>query len=425
MGNATRDNAFEYVNGILKWCDVDVASIAQKTGTPCLVYSSTRIRDNLEALRAFAMATNRPTGIALALKAAGHASIMKSAIAAINAIAPCNLLGEVMSAEEYDLALKLGFSPDQIVVNGLGWQHSLIEAIVMRPPFAVNVDNVSDCRRLSQCALAHGTVIPIGVRLVPSDAAMFARADEKMGIPETRALRDIAEIKSLPGVRVEGVSFHALHRCTSPGQMGAAANNIAQQILRLGLADSIKYLDIGGGLDYRINLSPSDAAMSAFADEVSTAFSAFPESVSLIMEPGRFIFGDAAIAVTSVVTRKQSATKNWLIVDAGTNLLVPIDTASFTVHAAVESAEQDSFDVADGICSPTSVIASDRLLPRSTRENDILAIGNAGAYAYTLSENWGYAIPSLYLLEPDGSLMLARSNQEARTAFMHHWGLKG
>ena len=165
--------------------------------------------------------------------------------------------------------------------------------------------------------------------------------------------------------------------------------------------------------------------MSAFADEVSTAFSAFPESVSLIMEPGRFIFGDAAIAVTSVVTRKQSATKNWLIVDAGTNLLVPIDTASFTVHAAVESAEQDSFDVADGICSPTSVIASDRLLPRSTRENDILAIGNAGAYAYALSENWGYAIPSLYLLEPDGSLMLARSNQEARTAFMHHWGLKG
>lgn len=67
MGNATRDNAFEYVNGILKWCDVDVASIAQKTGTPCLVYSSTRIRDNLEALRAFAMATNRPTGIALAV----------------------------------------------------------------------------------------------------------------------------------------------------------------------------------------------------------------------------------------------------------------------------------------------------------------------------------------------------------------------
>lgn len=425
MGSAIRDNAFTYVNGALNWCDADVASIAQRTGTPSLVYSSARIRSNLETLRACAAATNRSMGIALALKAAGHASIVKSAMAAADAIAPCNLLCEVMSAEENDLALALGFSPDQIVVNGLGWQRSLIEAIVAHPPFAVNVDNVSDCKRLSQCALDHGTVVPIGVRIVPSDAAMFARADEKMGIPEARALSDIAEIKSLPGVRIEGVSFHALHRCTSPGQMGAAAKNIAQQVARLGLADSIKYLDIGGGLDYRVNLCPTDVAMRTFADEISMAFSAFPERVRLIMEPGRFVFGDAAIAATSVATRKQSATKNWLIVDAGTNLLVPIDTASFTVHAAVESADVDSFDVADGICSPTSVIASGCLLPRSTREGDILAIGNAGAYAYALSENWGYAIPPLYLLEPDGSLMLARSNREARSAYMRHWGLEG
>lgn len=134
MGSATRDNAFTYVNGALNWCDADVASIAQRTGTPSLVYSSARIRSNLETLRACAAATNRSMGIALALKAAGHASIVKSAMAAADAIAPCNLLCEVMSAEEYDLALALGFSPDQIVVNGLGWQRSLIEAIVAHHP---------------------------------------------------------------------------------------------------------------------------------------------------------------------------------------------------------------------------------------------------------------------------------------------------
>ena len=415
---------FDYVDNRLRWHGLDVSDVASKVDTPCVLYSEKQICSNMKQLREFSQETGRHVDIAIALKAAGHAGVIRCAKQAATIIDPCELLCEVMSLEEYEIAIKMGFGPNRIVVNGLGWQEGLVQRIVANPPFATNVDNLSDCRRLSQAAIERGTTVPIGVRLVPRDAAMFAKSDEKMGIPATRSISDIEAIERMPGVEIVGVSYHALHRCTNPSQLLAAATNIAFQVEQAGLSNRLQYIDIGGGLDFGANIINSGFSIFDFAEVLKEALDSLHSSIRLIVEPGRFIFGDAAITLATVMTRKESVSKHWLIVDAGTNLLVPIDTASFSIHAIRDAAgEHMNFDIADGICSPTSIIGEQSELPSSIGEGDLLAIGNSGAYTYALSENWGYAIPALFLLKENGSLEVLRSPNEGRLAFFSHWGL--
>ncbi len=425
MSGSRHRKMFQYVNGSLHWCGVDVVTMAEMVGTPSLIYSEARIRENVEFINQIALGVGRNAAIALALKAAGHAGIVGYAKNAAEILQSNAALCEVMSYEEYVVALRLGFGPERIVVNGLGWQDELIQAIVEHPQCRVNVDNLSDCRKLSEAAVSHGTTVPIGVRLIPGNSAMFAKADEKMGISPNRAVSDIEEMASMPGVKIVGVSFHALHRCADPALLYNAASDIVDRIMILGLSNQLDYIDVGGGLDFGTKIARSGYQSTDFAEALKESLSPLDTSIGIIFEPGRYVFGDAAIALATVKSKKESESKRWLIVDVGTNLLVPIDTASFAIHAVKESSSKHiCFDVADGICSPTSVISENAELPSSITEGDLVVVENSGAYVYALAENWGYAVPPLYGIKVDGTLVTLRSAAECHTGYMRHWGLE-
>lgn len=408
--------------GRLAWMGRDLAELADTHATPTLVYSAQRLASNVAWIRRGFDAAPRELHIALALKSCGHASLA-------SACREAGSLVEVTSLAEMSVARAAGFSPAETVVNGLGWPAGFLEALVEQPPFLVNIDNEQDGQRLSAAAVAAGTHVPVGVRVVPDVDGGFAALSSKLGTPifDGSAARLVTTVASMPGLQLVGVSAHVLHRCSRLDPLREAADSVVEFVL--GLAPDVRarlrVLDLGGGLDDREILEREGIDSLAIAGEILSAMARLDRSVSLLLEPGRLISGDAAVMLSTVVTRKPGRPDEWLIVDAGTNALVPIPAAHFETHALADTGERSArFAIADGICSPDSVIEHAAMLPRDIGPLDVLAIGFCGAYTLALGERWGYELPSVVLLGPEHDQVLV-SRGEALADYLGAWGVRG
>jgi len=396
------------------WRGTDLEQLALEHGTPTLVYSSDRIASNVRWMRSALSETGRDGVVCVALKAVGHATL---AAAAKSAGAMC----EVMSAEEYAVAMTAGFDASDIVVNGLGWTPELLDRIASRPPFLVNVDNEDDGRRLDAAARRHGTVVQIGLRVVPRGHQDFVRSGDKLGTPvgpRTKALAK--ELAGLPGLDLIGLSVHALHRCSRPEELTSLLQEVTTQVCALERSGhKITIVDLGGGLDDRAILERNGITCADVGRALTVGGVGLPAHTRLALEPGRFVFGDAAVMITRVVTRKPGRGLDWLIVDAGTNVLLPLEAAHYEVAPVTHRAGTSGrFAVADGICSPTSVIAADCKLPADLGHGDLLAVSFAGSYTLALAENWGYGSPTVLVIKPDRTCRVLVDRVSARAAYL-------
>ena len=115
-----------------------------------------------------------------------------------------------------------------------------------------------------------------------------------------------------------------------------------------------------------------------------------PLGLKIVMEPGRFLVGNAGILVTRVQYVKDGPSKKFVIVDAAMNDLIrpPLYQAH---HEVIARARNDGT-----VSSATSWArsASPAISSRSTatcppsRQGDLLAVMSAGAYAMTMASNY-------------------------------------
>ena len=397
-----------------------ISDLADRLGTPCLVYWAQRIRDNLTWLHLGVKKLSRPCSFAYALKACGHVEIAKL-------LERKGCWCEVMSGEEYEIARRAGFTPDRIVVNGLGWSDDFIRRIIAETPALINIDNAADFERIIRLAVELSVRPNLGVRIIPDnfDGKLFADLGSKLGVPVRGGLAAnlVERLARAESVRWAGISVHALHRSADPKALeklaAVTAAFAAEQSRRFGV--TLDFLDIGGGLDDREILDRGGITPTTMLKPLSEACNALPSETRLILEPGRVLVGDAGFVLTKVRIKKctldvRGGLKRWLIVDAASNLLVPIPAAHFEVHAVHDTGgECYRFSVAGGICSPTSVIEEDVRLPTDVGHDTLLAIGFSGAYTLSLAENWAYTVPSVAMVDGDTVLVLLdRPSNERR-----------
>ena len=149
----------------------------------------------------------------------------------------------------------------------------------------------------------------------------------------------------------------------------------------------IRYLDLGGGLGihYHDETPP-------LPDEYAKAIIQGLEGldVTLILEPGRVIVGNAGILLTEVQYIKETDTKKFVIVDSGMNDLIP--PALYGSYQAIQpvvdnQAQKIVADVVGPICESGDFFAKDREIPRPQR-GDLLAVMSAGAYGFTMASNY-------------------------------------
>ena len=297
--------------------------------------------------------------------------------AVIATLAKLGAGADVVSEGELLRARASGIPPDKIMFSGVGKTERELALAVDEGILCVNVESGAELELLAAIAAAKGRAVAISVRVNPDiDPKTHAKiatgkAENKFGIPISRAREVYARAAMLKGVRVAGVDMHIGSQIVELDPFGDAFALLADfvRVLRVD-GHAISHVDLGGGLGipYRDdNAPPPDP--HAYAAVVKRATQDL--GCKLIFEPGRLIVGNAGILVTRVLYVKPGEAKTFIIIDAGMNDLIrptlyEAHHEIWPVRQAAPGAPRRSLPTWVGpVCESGDYLALDRLRCRS------------------------------------------------------------
>ncbi len=377
---------FQYRDDRLFAEEVDLTALAGKVGTPFYVYSAATLRRHVQVMRdAF---KGIDTLVAYAMKANSNQAVIKL-------IAKQGAGADVVSGGELERAIAAGVPADRIVFSGVGKTFAEMRRALEVGIKCFNLESEPELERLSDVAVSMGMTAPVSVRINPDvDAGTHAKistgkAENKFGIPFARAREVYARIAALPGVRAVGVDMHIGSQITDMRPFDNAFALLAQLVRDLKAAGhDIRHADVGGGLGIPYH-HDEDAppAPPAYAEIVRKHIG--PLGVSLVLEPGRLIVGNAGILVTKVEYVKEGG-KTFVIVDAAMNDLIrpTLYEAHHDIQPVIHSnLAQITADVVGPVCETGDFIAQDRKMA-GVKEGDLLAVMSAGAYGAVMASTY-------------------------------------
>ena len=369
------------------YCEsVPIDQIADEVGTPVFVYSSQVIRDRYERLDAMLGPT--PHRIHYTLKANSNLGILRL-------LKDLGAGADIVSGGELIRALKAGYGPKDIIFGGVGKTDEELRAGLEHRISLLNVESVEEIRRLDVIAREMKVKAPVGIRVNPEltlrAAHEYIKTGEKghkFGIPYDDALAAARLAASLPNIELLGLDMHLGSQLSriEPYRAGTERlMSLYRSICDAGIT-SIKYLDIGGGLGVRYDTEePPD--LLRFANLVLPLLAS--TKLTLLMEPGRFIVGNAGALVGTVLYRKESGGKNYVVTDTGmTELLRPSHYNAFhRIEAVRDRARLVTADVVGPVCESGDFLALDREIG-DVPPGDRIAVLDVGAYGYAMSSNY-------------------------------------
>jgi diaminopimelate decarboxylase len=376
---------FHYENNELYCEEVLVADIAEEVGTPFYLYSNRTLVDHYKKLdKAF---ENVDHLICFSMKSNANLAVCRTLVNEGSG-------ADIVSGGELYRAIKAGFHPQSIVFAGVGKTEAEIEYALNTDILMFNVESMSEARAIGRVAGRLGKKARIALRVNPDvDAKTHkhittGKKENKFGIPIDKALEYFTEVVNMPNLDVMGVQAHIGSQIISTTPYVESINRLAKLINDLDeVGINIQTLNIGGGLGIIYNEENPSTAQQ-FAEAILPLVE--PTGRKLILEPGRFIVGNAGILVTRVVYIKPTETKTFVIVDAGMNdLLRPAlyDSYHSVRPVKITSTDEMIADVVGPICESSDCFAKERKIS-IVKEGDIMAIFSAGAYGFAMSSNY-------------------------------------
>src|ERR1700685_4295763 len=297
---------------------------------------------------------------------------------------------DVVSGGELLRARSAGIPPEKIMFSGVGKTEDELALAVDHGILCVNVESESELDLLAAIAANKNRRADVSIRVNPDiDAKTHAKiatgkAENKFGVPISRARDVYARAAKLKGVRIAGVDMHIRSQIVELDPFGAAFALLADFVRALRAdGHTISHIDLGGGLGipYRADNDPPPDP-DAYAKIVKSATRGL--GCKLIFEPGRLIVGNAGILVTRVLYVKHGEAKTFVIVDAGMNDLIrpTLYDAHHDIRPVREGAvgaPRITADVVGPVCESGDFLALDRSLPEP-QPGDLLAGMTAGAY---------------------------------------------
>ncbi len=389
---------FAYLDNRLHCDGVPLDEIAESVGTPVYIYSRPRIEANYRRLAdAFARLSPR---ICYSVKANGNLSILRLLLE----------LGadfDIVSGGELYRALWAGAHPEQIVFAGVGKTDAeLIYALENRIGW-INAESVAELERIERLCSRTGYEPRVALRLnpgvIPPTHSHIATGQigSKFGISPEEADEIMASApEKYPHLRIEGVHIHIGSQLTKPD---ATVDGVAKALgfirKHRDRGRAITTIDIGGG--FPIPYGDEEVSdVAEFAGRIVPMLEG--EGLDVILEPGRYIVGDAGVLVTRVLLSKPAGRERYVIVDAGMNDFIrpALYGARHRILPVIEPGDSsERFSVAGPICESADIFA--RGVPLGpVREGDLLAIMDAGAYGASMASNYnGRPRPAEVLVE--------------------------
>ena len=386
MGESVLTSTFARVDGRLVCEGVALSTVARAVGTPTYVYSANAVREQYARLSA--ALDGVPFRIHYSLKA-------NSNLALLRLLRSLGAAADVVSGGELFRARRAGFEPHDIIFGGVGKTEREIADGIDAGVLLLNVESEDELRMVDRLGRERGVVVPVAIRVNPEITVetphSYIRTGEKghkFGVPYDE-VRDVARVAaSLPNVALRGLDMHVGSQLSRLDAYRHGIERVLELLsqLRSDGAKDLRYLDIGGGLAVTYDAEePTD--LERFAQIVVPAVRS--TGLQLIVEPGRFMVGNAGVLISRVLYRKRSGGKKLLVVDAGmTDLLRPSHYNAYHRIEALEAVEGRSrVDVVGPVCESGDFLALDREL-EDVRAGDLMAIHSAGAYGYVMSSNY-------------------------------------
>src|SRR5882757_9458172 len=372
---------FAYRNGVMHAEAVDLTALAEAVGTPFYCYSAATIERHY---RVFAGPfAEVPSLVCYAMKANSNQAVIKT-------LARLGAGADVVSEGELLRARAAGIPPEKIMFSGVGKTARELALAVDEGILCINVESEPELALLSSIAATKGRTAHISVRVNPDiDAKTHhkiatGKAENKFGIPISRAREVYANAAKLPGLKVAGVDMHIGSQITDLDPFGNAFTLLAEFVRTLRAdGHTISHVDLGGGLGipYRDDNEPPPHP-EAYAEVVKRATRDL--DCRLIFEPGRLIVGNAGILVARVLFVKHGEAKNFVVVDAAMNDLIrpTLYEAYHEIWPVAEpspTASRIRADVVGPVCESGDFLAKDRDLVEPV-SGALLAVMTAGAY---------------------------------------------
>jgi diaminopimelate decarboxylase len=406
---------FAYRDRVLHAEAVNLADLADSVGTPFYCYASATIERHYNVFTAaFA---DVDALVCYALKANSNQAVVAT-------LARLGAGADVVSEGELLRARAAGVPPQRIVFSGVGKTARELNLAVEDGILCVNVESESELELLSSIAIAKGRTADISIRVNPDvDPKTHAkiatgRAENKFGIPISRAREVYARAAKLKGVRAIGVDMHIGSQIIDLQPFRDAFALLAEfvGVLRAD-GHTISHIDVGGGLGvpYREDNEPPPDP-NAYAAIVKGATRNL--GCRLILEPGRLIVGNAGILVTRVLHVKHGDAKNFVVVDAGMNDL--IRPTLYDAHHDIRPVREPAAggrrivaDVVGPVCESGDYFALERELA-APEAGDYLALMTAGAYGATQSGTYNSRplVPEVLVRKEEWALVRPRQGVE-------------
>jgi len=372
---------FDYRNGALFAEDVALSEIARAVGTPFYCYSAATIRRHF---RVFSEAfTGLDALVCYAMKANSNQAVLRL-------LAKEGAGMDVVSGGELARALAAGVPGSKITFSGVGKTADEIAAALEAGIFCFNVESEPELEAISRVASAKCVKAPVSLRVNPDvDARTHkkistGKAENKFGVPLSRAREVYARAAKLPGIEICGADMHIGSQLTDLEPFDEAFSLLAELVRDLRAdGHDISHVDLGGGLGipYHEGDDPQSYHPQRYAGIVRRHFG--NSSCKLVFEPGRLIVGNAGVLVTKVVYVKQGEARTFVIADAGMNDLVR-PTLYDAHHDIIPVREPTGraeivADVVGPVCETGDYLALDRKMPVA-EPGELLAVLTAGAY---------------------------------------------
>ncbi len=380
---------------------VPIERIARAVGTPLFVYSTAIIRERYARLAS--ALSGVPHRIHYTLKANSSRAILRL-------LHGMGAGAEVVSGGELQRALRAGFAPNDIIFGGVGKTDEELRDAIRARVMLINVESEAELRRIDELSREASTVTPVGLRVnpelrlaTPHDYIKTGERGHKFGIPHDEALGVARIALKLKNVSLVGLDMHLGSQLSTvePYQAGARRLAALFEELRTSGASAVRYLDIGGGLGVRYE-SENPIDLDEFADVVLPLVA--KTGLSLVMEPGRFLVGNAGALVATVLYRKVTGGKQFVVVDAGmTELLRPSHYNAYHRIEPVGGGTQGTLiaDVVGPVCESGDFLALDREVA-DVQPGDRIVVHDAGAYGYVMSSTYnGRRRPAEVLVDGD------------------------
>jgi diaminopimelate decarboxylase len=413
--NATR--AVGRDGGTLLCERVPLDVVAEAVGTPTYVYSAATVRDRYTRLAEVLAPV--PHRIHYTLKANSNAAIL-SLLRELGAGV------DVVSGGELHRALRLGFKGEDIIFGGVGKTERELSEGLDADVLFFNVESEAELLLLDRLAAERGKTARACLRVNPEvtveAAHQYIKTGEKgnkFGIPYDDVLHVARTALSLPNTRLVGLDMHLGSQLSSLEPYLHGTERLL--MLRLALLEegvtTLEYLDIGGGLAVRY-LAEELPELDRFSEIVLPAVA--QTGLKLIMEPGRFIVGNAGVLLARVLYRKRSGGKEHLVTDAGmTELLRPSHYGAYhQIEAVHERGEQIVADVVGPVCESGDFLALGREMA-AVIPGDLLAVYDVGAYGFVMSSNYN-ARPRAAEVMVDGDRWALVTEREGYEDLVRH-----